>query len=126
MISGLLKLCLNSRVPPMDMDPPHLSHTKHVMISLSMLANIGERRNVYNSNIDTTYVDYPPDFSGFVPDSPYRVQTSLLVSSIKSMPFPLGIHLLPGLAISPNHHSGINLNNQDPKSTSKGMMALSI
>ena len=35
-------------------------------------ANIGKRRNVYNSNIDTTYVDYPPDVSDFVPDSPYR------------------------------------------------------
>ena len=36
-------------------------------------ANIGKRRNVYNSNIDTTYVDYPPDVSDFVPDSPYGV-----------------------------------------------------
>ena len=35
-------------------------------------ANIGKRRNVYNSNIDSTYVDYPPDVSYFVPDSPYR------------------------------------------------------
>ena len=26
---------------------------------------------MYNSNIDSTYVDYPPDFSDFVPDSPY-------------------------------------------------------
>ena len=108
MISGLLKLWLNSRVPPMDMDPPDLSHTKHIMISLSMLANIGDSRNVYNSNIDTTYVDYPPDFSGFVPDSPYRVQTSLLVSSIKSMPFPLGIHLLPGLEITPTIQASIS------------------
>ena len=37
MISGLLKLWMNSRGPPMDMDPPHLSHTKPIMISLSML-----------------------------------------------------------------------------------------
>ena len=34
-------------------------------------ANIGKRRNVYNSKIDSTYVDYPPDVSDFVPDSPY-------------------------------------------------------
>ena len=34
-------------------------------------AHIGQRRNVYNSNIDFTYVDYPPDVSDFVPDSPY-------------------------------------------------------
>ena len=32
-------------------------------------ANIGKRRNVYNSNIDTTYVDYPTDVFDFVPDS---------------------------------------------------------
>ena len=32
-------------------------------------ANIGKRRNV--PNIDTTYVDYPPDVPDFVPDSPY-------------------------------------------------------
>ena len=37
MISGLLKLWMNSKVPPMDMDPPRLFHTKHTMISLSML-----------------------------------------------------------------------------------------
>ena len=34
-------------------------------------ANIGKRVNVYNSNIDSTYDDYPPDVSDFVPDSPY-------------------------------------------------------
>ena len=27
------------------------------------MANIGKRRNVYNSNVDSTYVDYPPDVS---------------------------------------------------------------
>ena len=37
MISGLLKLRMNSRVPPMDMDPSHLSHPKPILISLSML-----------------------------------------------------------------------------------------
>ena len=32
MILGLLKLWMSSRVPPMDMDPPHLSHAKPIMI----------------------------------------------------------------------------------------------
>ena len=48
------------------------------------------------------------------------------MSSIRSIPFSLGIPLLPGLAILPNQHSGLILNNQDPKSSSKRMMALSI
>ena len=34
-------------------------------------ANIGKRRNVYNTNIDTTYVDYPTDGTDYVPDSPH-------------------------------------------------------
>ena len=33
-------------------------------------ANIGKRRNVYNSNIDTAYVDSMSDVLDFVPDSP--------------------------------------------------------
>ena len=37
MISGLLKLLMNSKVPTMDMDPPHPFQIKHTMISLSML-----------------------------------------------------------------------------------------
>ena len=35
-------------------------------------ANLGKRKNVYNSNIDTTYVDYPTDVIDHVPDSPHR------------------------------------------------------
>ena len=35
-------------------------------------ANIN-RRNVYNSIIDTTYVDQPSDVFEYVPDSPNRV-----------------------------------------------------
>ena len=31
--------------------------------------NIGKRRNVYNTNIDPTYVDYPSDVIDYVPDS---------------------------------------------------------
>ena len=34
-------------------------------------ANIGKRRNGYNTNIDPTYVDYPTDIIDYVPDSPY-------------------------------------------------------
>ena len=34
-------------------------------------ANIGKRRNVYNLNVDPTYVDYPQDASDFVQESPY-------------------------------------------------------
>ena len=34
-------------------------------------ANIGKRRNVYNTNIDNTYVDHPTACLDYVPDSPY-------------------------------------------------------
>ena len=34
-------------------------------------ANIGKRRNVYNTNIDNTYVDHPTSFLDHVPDSLY-------------------------------------------------------
>ena len=37
MILGLLELWMNSKVPHMDMDPPHPFHTKHTVTSLSML-----------------------------------------------------------------------------------------
>ena len=33
------------------------------------MANIGKRRNVYHSNIDSNYVDYPTDVIDYVPDS---------------------------------------------------------
>ena len=33
-------------------------------------ANVGKRRNVYNSNIDTAYVDSTPDVFDLIPDSP--------------------------------------------------------
>ena len=32
-------------------------------------ANIGKRRNVYNTNIDSNYIDYPTDVIDYVPDS---------------------------------------------------------
>ena len=34
-------------------------------------ANIGKRRNVYNKNIDDTYVDHPTDCTDLVPNLPY-------------------------------------------------------
>ena len=34
------------------------------------MANIGKRRNVYNTNIDTANVDYTMDVFDYVPDSP--------------------------------------------------------
>ena len=34
-------------------------------------ANIGKRKNVYNTNIDNTYADHPTAFLYHVPDSPY-------------------------------------------------------
>ena len=34
-------------------------------------ANIGKRRNVYNTNIDDTYVDHPTACIDYVPNSPY-------------------------------------------------------
>ena len=35
------------------------------------MANIGKRRNVYNTNIDETYVDHPTACIDHVPNSPY-------------------------------------------------------
>ena len=32
-------------------------------------ANIGKRRNLYNTNVDSNYVDYPTDVIDYVPDS---------------------------------------------------------
>ena len=88
-------------------------------------ANIGKRRNVYNTNIDSTYVDYPTDVIDYVPDSFHGGIDLPLMSSTRSVPFPLGIHPLQGLATPPDHLSGPILNNLGPKSPSKGMMALS-
>ena len=43
----------------------------YVRYNKSKKANIGKRRNVYNTNIDETYVDHPTAFLDHVPDSPY-------------------------------------------------------
>ena len=80
MILGLLNLWMNSRVPPMDVDPPHPSHIKHIMIYSLMCVigmiklkrpNTGRRKNAYNSIVEPTYVDYPQDASDFVQESSY-------------------------------------------------------
>ena len=79
MILGLLKLWMSSKAPPMDMDPPLPCPMKLIMIYSSMLVlgmiklrrPIGKRINVYNTNIDDTYVDHPTACIDHVPDSPY-------------------------------------------------------
>ena len=90
----------------------------------SKKANIGKRRNVYNSTAEPALT---------IPKMPLtlfksylvRVEISLLMSFIRSMPFPLGIHLL-GLVVHQNLPSAPNLYHQDHKSPSKGMMDPSI
>ena len=88
-------------------------------------ANIGSRRNVYNTNIDSTYVDYPTDIIDYVPES-----------------FHGGIDLPPDefyqiRALSSRHQPSLRPGNPSrppfrpqsqqsgPKSPLKGMMPLS-
>ena len=87
-------------------------------------ANIGKRRNVYNTNIDTPYVDYPTDVIDYVPDSSHGgidlppndfYQTNALSSRHPHSPRP---------GTPPDHLLCPILNNQAPKSLSKSMMAL--
>ena len=89
-------------------------------------ANIGKRRNVYNTNIDSNYIDYPTDvidyvldsFQGgidFSPDEFYQIHA--LSSRHPTPP-------RPGNPSRPPFRP--NLNNQGPKSHLKSMMALSI
>ena len=89
------------------------------------MTNIGKRRNVYNTNIDDTYVDHPTACLDHVPNSPYggiylppdefhQVQT---LSSRH--------HLLQGLVILPDLPLGNNLKILDPKSQLEDMMLLS-
>ena len=87
--------------------------------------NIGKRRNVYNTNIDNTYVDHPTPFLDHVPDSPYGGidlppdefnQVHTLSSRHPPSPRP---------GIFPDLPLGHNLNILDPKSQLEGMMALS-
>ena len=88
-------------------------------------ANIGKRRNVYATNIDDTYVDYHTASIDHVPNSPYGGIDLPPDEFIKYIHFPLGIHLLQGLAIPPDLLLGHNLNILDLPSQLEGMMALS-
>ena len=64
----------------MDMDPPLPCPMKPIMIYSSMLVlgmiklkrPIGKRRNVYNTNIDDTYVDHHTACIDHVPNLPYE------------------------------------------------------
>ena len=55
-------------------------------------ANIGKRRNVYNTNIDSSYVDYLLISLIMFQTHFMEVLIFLLMSSTRSMPFPTGIH----------------------------------
>ena len=80
MILGLLKLWMSSKAPPMDMDPPPpcpmiLTMTCFkiacVRYDKTKKANRGKSRNVYDINIDETYIDPPTACIDHVPDSPF-------------------------------------------------------
>ena len=85
-------------------------------------ANIGNRRNVYNTNIDSNYVNYPTDVIDYVPGSfhggiglpPYEFYQIHAISSRHP----------PSSRPGNDHLSDPNLNNQGPKRHLKGMMAL--
>ena len=89
-------------------------------------ANKGKKRHVYNTNIDSSYVDYPTDVIDYVPDSfhggndlPPDEFYQIHTLSSRHLPHPR-----PGNPSRPP--SRPNLNNQGPKSHSKSMMALSL
>ena len=88
-------------------------------------ANIGKRRNVYNTNIDDTYVDHPTACLDHVPDSPYGgidlppdvfYQVHTLSSRHPRSPRPGNSSRPP---IRPQSQ------NSGPKSQLEGMMVLS-
>ena len=89
-------------------------------------ANIGRRRNVYDSHLEPTYVDYPQDASDFVQESLYGgidlpSDEFYQIHALSSRHPP---HSRPG---SPSKTPFRPLSQQqDPKSPSKGTMDLSI
>ena len=87
-------------------------------------ANIGKRRNVYNTNIDETYVDHPTTCIDHVPNSPYGGIDLPLMNSTRYIHFPLGTHLLQGLVNPPDLLLGHNLNIPGLPNPLEGMMAL--
>ena len=73
-------------------------------------ANIGKRRNVYNTNIDNTYVDHPTAFLDHVPDSPYGGIDLLPDEFYQVHTLPLGTHLLQDLVILPDPYYDLLIN----------------
>ena len=73
------------------------------------MANIGKRRNVYNTNIDDTYVDHPTACVDHVPDSPYGGIDLFPDEFTRYIPFPLGTNLLQGLVTLPTYDGPIFL-----------------
>ena len=76
MILELLKLWMSSKAPPMDIDLSYETYydlliNACVRYDKTKKAIIGKRRNVYNTNIDDTYVDHPTACIDHVPNSPY-------------------------------------------------------
>ena len=44
----------------------------HVLGMIRQKANIGKRRNVYNSTVEPAYIDYPTDVSDLAQESPFH------------------------------------------------------
>ena len=88
-------------------------------------AHIGKRRNVYNTNIDETYIDHPTACIDHVSNSPYGGIDFLLMNFTMYIHFLLGIHLLQGLVILPDLLLGHNLHIQGLPSQLEAMMVLS-
>ena len=83
---------------------------------------LGKRRNVYNKNIDDTYVDHPTDCIDHVPNSPYGgidlpPDEFYQVHTLSSRHPPS-----QGLAIPPDLPLGHNLKILCLPSQSEGMM----
>ena len=78
MILGLLKLWMSSKAPPGSTTSMPYETYDDLLINASFRydktkkANIGKRRNVYNTNIDDTYVDHPTACIDHVLNSPYE------------------------------------------------------
>ena len=87
-------------------------------------ANIGKRRNVYNTNVDDTYVDHHTACIDHVPNSPYGGIDLPPDEFYQVHILPLGIYLLQGLAIPPDLPLGHNLKIMGLPSQLEGMMAL--
>ena len=92
-----------------------------VMYDKNKKANIGKRRNVYNTNIDDTYLDQHTACIDHVANSPYG-GIDLPLDELYQVQ---GIHLLQGLAIPPDLPLGHNLKMLVLPSQFEGIMVLS-